>query len=52
MQRALDEYGLSIIEMSGKAGDVYLMDMRLLHTPSINATKNIRMMATARFFVG
>lgn len=41
---------LSFIEMAGRAGDVYLMDMRLLHTPSINSTKNVRMMATARYF--
>lgn len=48
----VDDVELSIIEMAGKAGDVYLMDMRLLHTPSINATKNVRMMATARYLVG
>ncbi len=42
---------LSIVELSGKAGDVYLMDMRVLHTPSINATKRFRMVATQRFFL-
>lgn len=42
--------GVDIVEMSGQAGDVYLMDMRVLHTPSINATRNLRMMATTRFF--
>jgi hypothetical protein len=35
--------------MSGRAGDVYLMDMRLLHTPSINSTNKVRMMATVRY---
>lgn len=40
---------LSIVEMSGQAGDIYLMDMRLLHTPSINSTKNVRMAATVRY---
>lgn len=40
----------SIVEMSGQAGDVYLMDLRVLHSPSINSTKNFRMMATNRFF--
>lgn len=40
---------ISIVEMSGDAGDVYLMDMRVLHTPSINATHNVRIMATARY---
>ena len=49
MQEALRTFDVDIIEMSGRAGDVFLMDMRVLHTPSINATKNIRMMATTRF---
>ncbi|GAB3023736.1 phytanoyl-CoA dioxygenase family protein [Bowmanella dokdonensis] len=43
---------LSILEMAGHSGDVYLMDMRVLHTPSINSTKNVRIMATARYFSG
>jgi len=46
----VDGMDLSVLEMTGQAGDVYLMDMRLLHTPSINATKRPRMMATARYF--
>lgn len=50
LEASLREMGLSIIEMSGRAGDVYLMDMRVLHTPSINSTKNVRMMATSRWF--
>lgn len=49
VERVLRDCGLSIVEMSGQAGDVYLMDMRLLHSPSINSTKNVRMMATARY---
>ena len=40
---------LSILEMAGQAGDVYLMDMRLIHTPSINSARNVRMMATIRY---
>jgi len=28
--------GLSVVELSGKAGDVYLVDMRTLHTPSLS----------------
>jgi ectoine hydroxylase-related dioxygenase (phytanoyl-CoA dioxygenase family) len=40
---------MSIVEMAGEAGDVYLMDMRVLHTPSINATHNVRIMATVRY---
>lgn len=46
----LQELGVHIVEMSGRAGDVFLMDLRVLHTPSINSTKHIRMMATCRFF--
>lgn len=48
VERDLRECNMSIVEVSGQAGDVYLMDMRLLHTPSINSTRNLRMMATAR----
>lgn len=43
--------GTGVVEMAGRAGDVFLMDMRVLHTPSINATGHVRMMATARFFI-
>jgi len=39
---------ISIVEMCGRAGDVYLMDMRVLHSPSVNATKAARMMASLR----
>ena len=52
LSTSLEGTGIHVVEMSGQAGDVFLMDMRLLHTPSINATKHIRMMATARFFLG
>ncbi|RYE90453.1 MAG: hypothetical protein EOO75_10140 [Myxococcales bacterium] len=45
---ALAPYGVSLVEMTGKAGDVYLMDMRVLHSPSLNASRAIRMMATVR----
>jgi hypothetical protein len=41
-----------VLEMSGNAGDVYLMDMRVVHAPAVNATKNARMMLTARFLNG
>lgn len=40
---------IQIIEMSGRAGDVFLMDLRVLHSPSINAQRNIRMMTTSRY---
>lgn len=41
---------LSLLEMTGRAGDVFLMDMRLIHTPSINASKALRLMATMRCY--
>lgn len=47
--QAVENTPIQIIEMSGRAGDVFLMDLRVLHSPSINATRNIRMMATNRF---
>lgn len=46
----VDHHRLSVLEMSGRSGDAYLMDLRLIHTPSINATKQVRMMATTRYF--
>lgn len=49
LQQALRSRNLSIVEMCGRAGDVYLMDMRLLHTPSINASDRLRIMATVRY---
>lgn len=45
----LREHGTETVEMSGRAGDVFLMDMRVLHTPSVNLSGHIRMMATTRF---
>lgn len=50
LEKELSSRGLAIVEMSGKAGDVYLMDMRTLHTPAINSTKHWRIMATLRCF--
>ena len=49
LESELRSLNLSIVEMSGQAGDIYLMDMRLLHTPSINATNKPRLMATVRY---
>jgi len=48
LEGVLQEFGLTMLEMSGQVGDVYLMDMRTLHTPSINDSDKIRMMATSR----
>jgi hypothetical protein len=49
VHQALLDFDVEVVEMSGRAGDVYLMDMRVLHTPSVNCSPNIRMMATTRF---
>lgn len=49
LDAVLRESGTQVVEISGRAGDVFLMDMRLLHTPSVNTTRTIRMMATERF---
>lgn len=49
---ALAASGTALVEMCGKAGDMFLMDMRTLHSPSVNASKHIRMMATTRFALG
>lgn len=50
-QNAPELRELSIIELCGGVGDVYLMDMRVLHTPSINATKRWRMVGAIRFLL-
>ncbi|OQX68766.1 MAG: hypothetical protein B6A08_08805 [Sorangiineae bacterium NIC37A_2] len=39
----------SIIGLSGQCGDVYLMDMRVLHTPSVNASSRFRLVGTIRY---
>jgi len=49
VRAALRDFDIELVEMAGQAGDVYLMDMRVLHTPSVNSTSKIRMMATTRF---
>lgn len=49
VRQALKDVDVEVVEMAGRAGDVYLMDMRVLHTPSVNSTPDIRMMATTRF---
>ncbi len=40
---------LEIVELSGNVGDVYLMDLRLLHTPAPNCSDKARLMLTGRF---
>jgi hypothetical protein len=48
----LQREGIALVEMCGRGGDVFLMDMRVLHTPSINSTRHPRMMATCRCLIG
>lgn len=47
----LAKHGLSLLEMSGHAGDVFIMDLRLIHSPSVNASARPRIMATTRYFL-
>jgi hypothetical protein len=49
LRRNLDPSTAEIVEMHGNAGDVYVMDMRVVHSPSINARNKARMMLTCRF---
>ena len=41
---------LEVVEMTGAAGDAWLMDLRLLHSAAPNAAPTPRMMATWRYF--
>ena len=40
---------LLVVELTGKPGDVFLMDLRLLHTGAPNTAKIPRLMVTERF---
>ncbi|MCA9516168.1 MAG: phytanoyl-CoA dioxygenase family protein [Myxococcales bacterium] len=48
LEARLAALGVRVVEMCGRAGDTYLMDMRVLHAPAVNATPNLRLMATCR----
>ena len=41
---------LSIIELTGNPGDIYLIDLRLFHAVSSNTSNRPRLMLTNRFF--
>ena len=45
------EVPLRVVELCGRPGDVYLTDMRLLHTLAPNATDEPRIMLTHRFVI-
>jgi hypothetical protein len=42
---------LQVVEMTGEAGDVYFMDLRMLHTVAPNALRIPRLMITQRFLL-
>jgi Phytanoyl-CoA dioxygenase (PhyH) len=46
---AVDNVQLQIVEMTGAPGDVWLMDLRVLHVGSPNAAERPRMMLTFRY---
>jgi len=41
---------LQVVELCGEPGDVYLVDLRTLHSPAPNAASRPRLAATERFF--
>lgn len=43
------EVDVSIVELTGGVGDVYLMDLRVLHAPAPNSLEKARLMPTCRF---
>lgn len=44
----VDGVDLQIVELTGRKGDVYFMDLRALHTPAPNCSKTARLMLTCR----
>jgi hypothetical protein len=46
---AVDGVPLEVLELSGEPGDVWLTDLRLLHTGAPNAADHPRLMVTYRF---
>jgi ectoine hydroxylase-related dioxygenase (phytanoyl-CoA dioxygenase family) len=45
----IDDVEVRVVELTGAPGDVYLADLRLLHTIAPNARATPRLMATQRF---
>jgi len=44
----VDGVNLEVVELTGASGDVYVMDLRTLHTPAPNSRKTARLMMTCR----
>ena len=47
---AIDGVDLDVLEVTGRPGDAYLLDMRMLHAGAPNAATRPRIMATHRFW--
>lgn len=45
---SVDGVNLEVVELTGASGDVYLMDLRTLHTPAPNSSDTARLMMTCR----
>lgn len=45
---SVDGVNLEVVELTGSSGDVYLMDLRTLHTPAPNSSNTARLMMTCR----
>lgn len=48
MTGSADGVDLKVVELSGQAGDVVFMDLRVLHAPAPNAADTARLMLTCR----
>jgi len=45
---SVDGVDLEVVELAGEIGDVFLMDLRVLHTPAPNCSQTARLMLTCR----
>ena len=48
---SVDGIDLQVIEMTGNAGDVFLLDGSLLHAPTVNERPHVRLAAKCFFYV-
>jgi ectoine hydroxylase-related dioxygenase (phytanoyl-CoA dioxygenase family) len=49
--RSAGDVGLRVFELCGEPGDVFLMDLRMLHSLAPNASRKPRLMITQRYFI-
>lgn len=45
---SVDGVDLKVVELTGRIGDVYFMDLRAFHTPALNSSEKARLMLTCR----